>query len=204
MEKVTKIDLGFMREDTKELKIVKRRTPLRHAFFDDEEAEDYISSLNSFNYFAKNFETRFEIKKGEVFLAKLGYGAGCEIAGNHYVVAILNSKPINQSVTVIPLKSKKDKKPLNPASDILIGTIEGLNSNETIAVINQVRTIDKARLLNSETLMNARRYIADSMIAENKEITVNHNTVFRLNDEQLKRVSKAIQQFVYNGYIRQA
>ena len=139
-----------------------------------------------------------------MFLAKLGYGAGCEIAGNHYVVAILNSKPINQSVTIIPLKSKKDKKPLNPASDILIGTIEGLNSNEAIAVINQVRTIDKARLLDSETLMNARRYIADSMIAENKEITVNHNTVFRLNDEQLKRVSKAIQQFVYNGYIRQA
>ena len=67
MEKVTKIDLGFMREDTKELKIVKRRTPLRHAFFDDEEAEDYISSLNSFNYFAKILKQDSKLKKVKCF-----------------------------------------------------------------------------------------------------------------------------------------
>ena len=197
------IDVSFMHDfEPTNLKIIKRRVPLRHDYLRGQDAETYVSEINQLIYFYRYFETRFEIKKGDVFLARFGIGCGNELSGNHYVVALLDSNPISQVVTVVPLKSAKGR-PLNPASDVMVGTIKDLNnSKEAIAVINQIRTIDKRRLFDSKTLSHLRDYMSSEMLGEYSEITIQAKNIYRLTDEQFKKIHKAAEEYVYNGYIR--
>ena len=178
------MDLSFMHDELSELKVIKRRVPLRHDYLKGKDAEKRIVEINQLIYFYRFFETRLAIKKGDVFLARFGYECGNELNGNHYVVALLDSSPINQVVTVVPLKSDKGR-PLNPASDVMVGKIEKLNNTkDAIAVINQIRTIDKRRLFDVETIAHLSRYMASEMLGEYSELTVQVKHVYRLTDEQ--------------------
>ena len=196
------MDLSFMHDELSELKVIKRRVPLRHDYLKGKDAEKRIVEINQLIYFYRFFETRLAIKKGDVFLARFGYECGNELNGNHYVVALLDSNPINQVVTVVPLKSDKGK-PLNPASDVMVGKIEKLNNTkDAIAVINQIRTIDKRRLFDAETIAHLSRYMNGEMLGEYSELTMQTKHVYRLSDEQFKKIHKAAEEYVYNGYIR--
>ena len=161
------IDVSFMHDfEPTKLNVIKRRVPLRHDYLRGKDAETHVTEINQLIYFYRYFETRLAIKKGDVFLARFGFECGNELSGNHYVVALLDSNPINQVVTVVPLKSAKGR-PLNPASDIMVGEIENLNnSKEAIAVINQIRTIDKRRLFDAQTIAHLSNYMSSEVIGE--------------------------------------
>lgn len=197
------IDVSFMHDfEPTNLNVIKRRVPLRHDYLRGKDAETHVTEINQLIYFYRYFETRLAIRKGDVFLARFGLECGNELSGNHYVVALLDSNPINQVVTVVPLKSAKGR-PLNPASDIMVGEIENLNnSKEAIAVINQIRTIDKRRLFDSQTISHLSQFMSDEMISEYSEITVQAKRIYRLTDEQFKKIHKAAEEYVYNGYIK--
>ena len=197
------MDLSFMHDDEpSELKVIKRRVPLRHDYLKGDEARKHIVEINQLIYFYRYFETRLAIKKGDVFLARFGFECGNELNGNHYVVALLDSSPINQVVTVVPLKSAKGK-PLNPASDVMVGKIEKLNNaKDAIAVINQIRTIDKRRLFDAQTLVHLSGYMNSEMLGEYSELVVQSKRIYRLTDEQFAKIHKAAEEYVYNGYIR--
>ena len=197
------MDLSFMHDDEpNELKVIKRRIPLRHDYLKGDEARKHIVEINQLIYFYRYFETRLAIKKGDVFLARFGFECGNELNGNHYVVALLDSSPINQVVTVVPLKSAKGK-PLNPASDVMVGKIEKLNNTkDAIAVINQIRTIDKRRLFDAQTLAHLSGYMNREMLGEYSELVVQSKRIYRLTDEQFTKIHKAAEEYVYNGYIR--
>ena len=197
------IDVSFMHDfEPTNLNVIKRRVPLRHDYLRGKDAELHVTEINQLIYFYRYFETRLAIRKGDVFLARFGLECGNELSGNHYVVALLDSNPINQVVTVVPLKSAKGR-PLNPASDIMVGEIENLNnSKEAIAVINQIRTIDKRRLFDSQTISHLSQFMSDEMISEYSEITVQAKRIYRLTDEQFKKIHKAAEEYVYNGYIK--
>ena len=197
------MDLSFMHDDEpSELKVIKRRVPLRHDYLKGDEARKHIVEINQLIYFYRYFETRLAIKKGDVFLARFGFECGNELNGNHYVVALLDSSPINQVVTVVPLKSAKGK-PLNPASDVIVGKIEKLNNTkDAIAVINQIRTIDKRRLFDGQTLAHLSGYMNSEMLGEYSELVVQSKRIYRLTDEQFAKIHKATEEYVYNGYIR--
>ena len=197
------MDLSFMHdEDPCELNVIKRRVPLRHDYLKGKDAERHIVEINQLIYFYRYFETRLAIKKGDVFLARFGYECGNELNGNHYVVALLDSSAINQVVTVVPLKSAKGR-PLNPASDVMVGKIEKLNNTkDAIAVINQIRTIDKRRLFDVQTIARLSNYMSSEMLGEYSEITVQTKRIYRLTDEQFKKIHEAAEEYVYNGYIR--
>ena len=197
------IDVSFMHDfEPTELKVIKRRVPLRHDYLKGKDAETHVTEINQLIYFYRYFETRLAIKKGDVFLARFGLECGNELSGNHYVVALLDSNPISQVVTVVPLKSAKGRS-LNPASDIMVGEIENLNnSKEAIAVINQIRTIDKRRLFDAQTISHLSKYMSSEMLGEYSELTVQLKKIYRLTDEQFKKIHKAAEEYVYNGYIR--
>ena len=189
-------------QETKELKVIKRRVPLRRDYLKGDEARRHVVEINQLIYFYRYFETRLAIKKGDVFLARFGFECGNELNGNHYVVALLDSNPISQVVTVVPLKSAKGK-PLNPASDVMVGKIEKLNNaKDAIAVINQIRTIDKRRLFDAETIARLGSYMSSEMLGEYSELTIQTKRIYRLTDEQFKKIHKAAEEYVYNGYIR--
>ena len=198
-----KMDMSFMEDNGPyELKVSRRRVPLSHDYLKGETAVERITEINQYIYFYRFFETRINIRKGDVFLARFSFECGNELCGNHYVVALLDSNPINQVVTVVPLKSAKGR-PLNPASDINIGKVENLeNDKESIAVINQIRTIDKRRLFDAQTIAHLRNYMSNEIVGEYSEITIQEKRIYRLTNEQFAKIHKAAEEYVYNGYIK--
>ena len=196
-------DLSFMHDDEpSELKVIRRRVPLKHDYLKGDGARKHVVEINQLIYFYRYFETRLAIKKGDVFLARFGFECGNELNGNHYVVALLDSNPISQVVTVVPLKSAKGK-PLNPASDVMVGKIEKLNNTKNaIAVINQIRTIDKRRLFDAQTIARLGSYMNSEILGEYSEIAIQNKTIYRLTDVQFKKIHKATEEYVFNGYIR--
>ena len=203
MNEVNQKVLSFTDEDnTFKMHIVKKRIPSNISFFTDERARNYLSLMNQLSFFYKYFETRIAIRKGDVFVVRFSFGCGNELSGDHFVVALLDSTPVNPMVTVIPLKSAKGR-PLNPASDIFIGKIEGItNGKDAVAVINQIRTIDKRRMFNAEIVKHLDKYLTDQMISEYQEIEVQDKHIYRLSKEQYEKIHKAIGEYVFNGYIR--
>ena len=189
-------------EDAFKMQIIRKRLPTKYSFLKGIEARNHIVSINQLIYFYRYFETRLEIKRGDVFLARFAFECGNELNGDHFVAALLDSSPLSQVVTIIPLKSAKGR-PLNPASDILLGKIEGIeNGKETIAVINQIRTIDKRRLFDAEIIAHLERYFNDEMLGEYAVVTCQYKKLYRLSETQYKKMHKAAMEYVYNGYIK--
>ena len=185
------------------LRVIKRRLPILRDFINSkDEIARHIAVLNSYIYFYINYETRLDIHKGDVFIANFEYECGNELSGRHLVVALLDSSPINPLVTVIPLKSDKGR-PLNPASDIYIGDINGINNGKkTIAIINQIRTIDKRRLFDYQICNNLDRIAKENKISSPySEFTSARKLIFRLNVYQYRLLHQAVKEYVDNGFI---
>lgn len=189
--------------ERKELIITKRRIPMIRDYLRGDNARKYVNVINRMIYFYRNFETRFAIKKGDVFIAYFEFQCGNEINGPHFVVALLDSSPLSQIATIIPLHSAKEGKELNPASEIYLGEIPGVaNGKEAVAIINQIRTIDKRRLFDKAAIEHFNQYAKGENFADYVNITAQHKFIYRLSDEQYRRMHTAVQQFVFNGYIK--
>lgn len=185
-----------------ELKVLKRRIPMRVDFLKGEEARKYVSSINGLVFFYRFFETRVPLRHGDVLLATFNSGCGAELRGSHYCVVLLDSSAINQVVTIIPLKSNKGRE-LNPASDIYLGDIPGMiNGKGSIAVVNQIKTIDKRRFFNELTIRNLERCNLNCECADYKESFAQMKSIFRLTKEQYEKLHTAVRQYVLNGYIK--
>ena len=139
-------------KEKKELMMKKRRIPLAQPYFKGESAKHRNGLTNTHIFAYKYFEPVFAVKAGDVYLARFPIEYGSELHGDHFVAVLLDSPVACPLVTVVPLKSEKAKE-INPASDIRLGVIEGINNGrKTIAVINQTRAIDKRRLLSEEAI----------------------------------------------------
>ena len=189
--------------DFKELKVIRRRIPLIKDYLKSDKAKKHVNAINRMIYFYKNFETRIELKKGDVFTANFEFMCGNELNGSHFVIALLDSSAISQVVLIVPLHSLKQGYVLNPASDLLLGTIPGIaNGKESIAIINQIRVIDKRRMFDKAAIEHFNQYIANSEYKDYHLITAQHKPIYRLTDNQFKKLHQAVQQYVFNGYIK--
>ena len=187
--------------EKREFKVRRRRVPLYQQYYKGLEARKITSLINQQIFFYKHFETFFTVRAGDVFLARFPNGCGAEIRGDHFVVAILDSGPLNPLMTVIPLKSEKGKV-LNPASDIRIGVIEGINNNRrSIAIINQIRTIDKRRLVTEDSINALHCLCRKNLVAEYEEVNAQLTAVYRLTPEQLKLVRKTAIGYIISNYV---
>ena len=186
-----------------ELPIVKRRVPQNCGdYLRDDVARKHINALNRNMFLYRFFDTRFELSRGEVFLAYFQYECGCEIDGPHFVVALQTSSRLNQLVTVVPLSSYKKEREINRSSEIYIGQIPGVaNGKETIAVINQLKTIDKRRLYDKASVMNFNNRARNKEVKDYEEISVQNKYIYRLSVEQFNRIFKAVLDYLRYGYI---
>ena len=186
-----------------ELSVIKRRIPINRDYLRGEHAKKHVNAINRMIFLYKFFDTRIEIKRGDVFLAYFEYQCGCEIEGPHFVVALQGSSLLNQVVTVVPLSSWKKDRELNPASEIYIGKIPGVaNGKETIAIINQIKTIDKRRMFDKASVEHFNNYANTRPIGNYGEIRIQNKLIFRLTDEQYRRIQKAVIEYATNGYIK--
>ena len=189
--------------EKRELVITKRRIPLLRDYLKSLEAKRHVNAINRMIYFYRNFETRFEIQRGEVFIVGFEFECGNELNGSHFVVALLDSSPLSQLVTIVPLHSAKMDKELNPASEVYIGEIPGVtNTKRAVAIINQVRTIDKRRLFDKAAIEHFNQYSQSEHFVDYGLITAQHKFIYRLTDEQFAKIHRAVLQYVYNGYIK--
>ena len=189
--------------EKKVLNIVKRRIPLKHDFLRGLEAKKYVSAINRLVYFYRFFETRIDLYRGDVFTVYFDHECGNELEGPHYAVVLLNSSPINQMVTIVPLHSEKPDRELNPASEILVGEIPGVtNAKRAVAMINQIRTIDKRRLFDKAAVETFDRYFYGEYSNNYAEIGAQNKYIFRLPAEQINNIHKAVIQYVSKGYIK--
>lgn len=109
-----------------------------------------------------------EIKRGQIWYADLSPARGSEQGGVRPVVIISNNtgNAVSPVVIVAPITSAVSKKKL--PTQVLIGTESGLKELSMV-MCEQIRTIDKSRIIISEPFGKAKLYI---MTAIDKAIKV--------------------------------
>ncbi|MBR5997327.1 MAG: type II toxin-antitoxin system PemK/MazF family toxin [Bacilli bacterium] len=188
-------------KEKKELMMKKRRIPLAQPYFKGESAKHRNGLTNTHIFAYKYFEPAFTVKAGDVYLARFPIEYGSEIHGDHFVAVLLDSPIANPLVTVVPLKSEKAKE-INPASDIRLGVIEGINNGrKTIAVINQTRPIDKRRLLSEEAISALHSLVKKNLLKDYEEVCAEVINCYRLTKEQYELLKKKAVGYIKNNYI---
>jgi len=83
--------------------------------------------------------------RGEIILINFGFNVGSEQGGLHWAVVINEDVQQSKSLIVVPLTSPKKDEDLTKGYRINLGKI-GINEKESIARVDQVRTISKLRI----------------------------------------------------------
>lgn len=188
-------------KEKKELMMKKRRIPLAQPYFKGESAKHRNGLTNTHIFAYKYFEPVFAVKAGDVYLARFPIEYGSELHGDHFVAVLLDSPVACPLVTVVPLKSEKAKE-INPASDIRLGVIEGINNgHKTIAVINQTRAIDKRRLLSEEAISALHSLVKKNLLKDYEEVCAEVINCYRLTNEQYNLLRKKAIGYFKNNYI---
>ena len=86
-----------------------------------------------------------EVKRGEIYIANLSPARGSEQFGIRPVVIIQSDKYNNNSPTTIVAAITSSKKNLNQSTHVTIRA--ALLKEESVILLEQIRTIDKSRLI---------------------------------------------------------
>ncbi|MCR5184973.1 MAG: type II toxin-antitoxin system PemK/MazF family toxin [Bacilli bacterium] len=115
---------------------------------------DMISWLlrqNDYVRYAETHKLRYKALAGEIYEIDFGINVNAELSYRHYGLVLADSEESNPLVMVCPLKT--NFKGAHPASDVNLGYIEELNSDhESLAIINQIRMVDKIRIYRRTTI----------------------------------------------------
>ena len=151
---------------------------------------DWIRRQLEYFSFAEKYSLRYDLKQGEIYEFDFGLNVNAEFSNRHYGVVMVDSDVFNPLVTICPLKTNHGS--MSPKSDVDLGFINCLNSSKTtLAVVNQVRTIDKLRLYTKRIIGAKTDMLCDSQNEEEYEI-------MRLETHKFEMVQQAY--FMYlNG-----
>ena len=187
----------------KKLIAVKREKPLISSYLDNKNKNPYVSDLNRANFFYANFVTKVEIERATVFKIRFQQRFGSELRGHHFVVAMQTSKESNQLVTIIPLSSVKETKQYNKKSTIFIGEVSGIpNTKQSVALVNQIRTIDKIRLFGDRALATFVDMVCDEIDKYKGEFEIQEKEIYRLTKEQFEKILDAIDNYLLIGSVK--
>ena len=140
---------------------------------------DWIRRQLEYFSFAEKYLLRYDLKQGEIYEFDWGLNVNAEFSNRHYGVVMVDSDVFNPLVTICPLKTNHGS--MSPKSDVDLGIIECLNTaKSTLAVVNQVRTIDKLRLYTKRIIGIKNDCLADSDSEEEYTIMRLESTKFQL------------------------
>ena len=160
---------------------------------------DWLRKMVEYIRLSATYELRYLLKRGEIYEIDFGVNINSEFSNRHYGVVLVDSGPKNPLVLVCPLKTNHTGG--HKRSDVVLGIVEDLSENaETIAVVNQVRAIDKFRILRKNQIGLKRLPI--SIYEEEENIEESYPQVKRLTEKQFLSVRNAYLNFIeYNGKI---
>ena len=148
----------------------------------DIKRQEWIERQYRYYDFADTNALAYDLKKGEIYEIDWGMNINAEFSGRHYGVVLCDSGKENPLVLVCPLKSNHKQK-LNPHSDLYIGEIPGLpKASETVAVLNQIKAIDKMRIYTTLAIGTKR---VNYRLEEKDTL---EERIFRLENEKVQRI----------------
>lgn len=112
-------------------------------------------------------------KRGDIVHVNFGFNVHNELGGTHYAVVVENDNPASSgTVMVVPLKSADSeedaKKEIHERTDVYLGkgiVVMGQGKDKyTIAKVNQMRAIDKMRILKPRNSKKDTVYPLDAEI----------------------------------------
>lgn len=152
---------------------------------------EWIKRQLEYASFSERYKTRYDLKRGEIYEIDWGVNVNAEFSSRHYGVVVTDSGPLNPLVTVCPLKTNHHG--AHPKSDIDLGCLPELNrEHPTLAVVNQIRTLDKLRIFTKKAIgFKEANYLSDS--ESDNQNSNNECRVIHLSDEKM--------QIILNAYI---
>lgn len=144
---------------------------------------DWVKTKTDYILKEKDFDPK-KLKaysRGEVVLVELGYNVGNEYGGEHYVVVLKNSSKTNSLLNVIPLTSMKEDitgmtedeiVKLVHKESLYIGNIEGLSDKKSVAIVNQIITISKIRVITPKSARQESFKISDEYLDKIDEMVI--------------------------------
>ena len=188
--------------EIKNLIAVKRVRPLLCSYIENPDYNAYVNSINFSIKFYRYFTTKIEIQRCDVFKVRFDQGFGSELRGYHYVVSMQSSRENNQTVTIVPLSSFKEVKRYNSRSTVFIGEIEDLpNSKGSVALINQIRTIDKMRLYGENAISQFIGKFGNKIKELPEESLIQPKKIYRLTKEQYNKILHAVNNYLFYGAV---
>ena len=107
-------------------------------------------------------EKKLRYKRGQVIKVDFGVNVGSELSNTHFAIVLNKDENIStDSITVLPLTSKKRYKTLNLGKIIANISEYDKYKKTTYACITQIKTISKKRIL-----LNNKRGVCDGKILE--------------------------------------
>ena len=163
----------------------------------------WLLRQNEYAKCAEKYRLSYELKAGEIYEVDFGINVNAEFSYRHYALVLVNSSEANPLVMVCPLKS--NTRGAHPASDINLGIIDCLDTeHESLAVINQIRTIDKFRIFKRPGIGKKEEFqnkLNDS-IRDNSENMIEDTIIpNRLEPKLLRQVLDGVLNYIEYGVI---
>ncbi len=149
---------------------------------------DWIKRQLEYYSFSEEYQVQYELKRGEIYEFDFGLNVNNEFSNRHFGVVLVDSDANNPLVTICPLKTNHNG--AHPMSDLDLGFIKVLRTGKpTLAVINQIRTIDKLRLYLRRAIGCTREELSDRKYEE--EYNIN-----RLEEDKLNSILRAYKNYL--------
>ena len=159
----------------------------------------WLIRQNEYAKYAERYNTSMRLNAGEIYEVDFGINVNAEFSYRHYALVLADSLETNPLVLVCPLKS--NNKGAHPSSDINLGYIDCLDSDhESLAVINQIRTIDKLRIFKKPIIKNKNR-LCDSNVRYFDDYCEEKQITYRLEEYKFNLVQTAIKNYLEYGSI---
>ena len=171
----------------------KENCEYRSRKFGEKEQLEWIKRQIQYIVFSDNFKLRYDLRAGEIYEFDFGINVNSEFSSRHYGVVIADSNPFNPLVMVCPLKTNHSG--AHPKSDVDLGYIPELNTDHnTVAVVNQIRTIDKVRLYT-------KRAIGNSLFGQSNQTQdlTQEEEIIKLDNSKLRKIKDAYFNMIENG-----
>lgn len=130
---------------------------------------EWIKRQIEYATFTDSYKLRMELHKGEIYEIDWGINVNAEFSNRHYGVVLRDSSEFDPLVLVCPIKT--NKKGAHRLSDIDLGYILALNSeHRSVAVINQIKTIDKVRIFSRSAISENDLYVRNVPMLEPEKV----------------------------------
>ena len=167
----------------------------------------WISRQQEYANFANKGKLKIAVHAGEIYEIDFGINVNAEFSYRHYGLVLTDSLENDPIVIVIPLKS--NIKGGHPASDLNLGIIDCLDKErESLAVLNQVKSIDKMRIFrkpiiqyNKEDMTSEKLFDSEiRQLEKNPKLSYAFTTVkYRLEESKFNDVLKAFFRYITRG-----